>query len=110
MFLIPIRHPDEPFPETDCWQAYALSADKEGEQCDLLNQVMALDSSYVADFFAWLLHFQRLCTAHPKRPMKELIRDSKKFHDVGTVYPEDRVRASPHTETVWQFTRRVAYG
>lgn len=103
MFLIPIRHPDEPFPETDCWQAYALSADKEGEQCDLLNQVMALDSSYVADFFAWLLHFQRLCTAHPKRPMKELIRDSKKFHDVGTVSLKAGQGVTT-SETVWQFT------
>lgn len=103
MFLIPIRHPDEPFPDTDCWQAYAISADKEGEQCDLWSQVEALDQSYVEDFFAWLLHFQRLCTAHPKGPMKELIRDSKKLHDVGTA----QLTTSPGcstTETVWQFT------
>ncbi len=103
MFLIPIHHPDEPFPDTDCWMTYAISADKEGEQCDLLKQVESLDQSYVDDFFAWLLHFQRLCTAHPKRPMKELIRDSRKLHDVGTA----QLTTSPGcstTETVWQFT------
>lgn len=103
MYLLPIKHPEEDFPETDCWQPYAISADEDGDQCDFLDEIRALDQAYVDDFFAWLLHFLRLCKAHPKRPMKELIRDSKKLHEVGSI----RLESSPGVtqfETVWQFT------
>lgn len=103
MYLFPIRHPDEPFPDDDCWQPYALSEDEDGERCDLRNQIAGLDQAYIDDFFAWLRHFQKLCTAHPQRHMKDLIRDSKKFHSVGAV----SVESLPGVKTevnVWQFT------
>lgn len=102
MFLIPIRHSDEPTPRADSWRTYALSADEEGNRCDFLNQLFSLDQADVRDFFAWLLHFQRLCAAHPKRPLKELIKDSDKLHSVGTA--KLHTGGATTQETVWQFT------
>lgn len=104
MYLIPIQHPDEPHLPDDCWHTYTVSGDESGDEgCPFLDELAALDSAFQSSFAGWLLHFKKLCAAHPRRPMNELIRDKKKLHDVGEV----RIKKPGGGVTdvvVWQFT------
>lgn len=104
MYLLPIRHPDEPPPPDDCWRTYTVSGDELGEEgCPFLDELEALDDVFQASFASWLLHFKKLCAAHPRRPLKELIKDEKKLHDVGKVRIK-KPGGGVSDVAVWQFT------
>lgn len=103
MYLLPLKHPEERFPAADCWQPYVISADADGKQCDFYSQVSELDSAYAEDFLAWLVQFQKLCSASPKRPLETIIPDRRRLHDVGEItiqHPD----GTTHNEKVWQCT------
>lgn len=104
MYLIPVNDDDAQDPGDDCWRLFTISGNEDGTQdCPFLDQLQDLDHEYQASFAGWLHHFGKLCAAHPKQPMKELINDQRKLHHVGVI----RLRMAGNQvveEKVWQFT------
>lgn len=85
---------------------YALSEDEEGEKCEFLDMLEELDESFSEDFFAWLLHFKKLCAAHPKQRIESFVKDRATLHDVGKVdvrVTSARGKTKIEQHTIWQF-------
>lgn len=104
MYLIPVNDDDEQDLSDDCWRPYTLSGSEDGTRdCPFLDQVGDLDPAYQVSFFGWLRNFRKLCAAHPRRPMQELISDERKLHHVGTISLK-KPGCGTVEEKVWQIT------
>jgi phage-related protein len=99
-YLLPLEDEDAAPLPVDAWRLFTPCGDAEGEDCPLLDQAGGLGDNLERQFDTLLAMIRKL--AATGKNWKELIRDEKALHDLGTVriaLPTGQVV----DERIWQF-------